>query len=343
MGHRTRTLIVSILAIALLAWFLRHSNLGDVWRHIRAADIRLLALAFSLFVVMTVIRAIRWRYLLKPIGPARFSTAMRTTLIGFAVSNVLPARAGEVLRPYLLAREERLNAASAFATIVVERVLDMMAVLALMATYLLASPRGDLSLTMRRAIQTTGAAATLVGLVLLVAMALLASHPERIGNLVRRSERVLPARMAHALAHLARTFTEGLAVARTPGALALATAWTFALWISIALQSWLVTIAFGIEMPFLGGFLLQALLVIGIAVPTPGGVGGFHEAYRLGTTLLFRAPNDAAVGAALVLHAMSFIPTTVIGAIFMVQDGLSVGRLTGLSEPGPTTDLPVVP
>ena len=62
-----------------------------------------------------------------------------------------------------------------------------------------------------------------------------------------------------------------------------------------------MTRAFGIDMPFAGTFLLQALLVIGVAVPTPGGVGSYHEAYRFGVTTFFGAPNDAAVAAAIVL------------------------------------------
>ena len=66
---------------------------------------------------------------------------------------------------------------------------------------------------------------------------------------------------------------------------------------------WVVARAFGIVMPFTGVVLMLALLVVGVAVPTPGGVGGFHEAYRLGATAFFGADNDAAVGAAIVLHA----------------------------------------
>ena len=70
------------------------------------------------------------------------------------------------------------------------------------------------------------------------------------------------------------------------------------LWLSIALGIWLVTRAFHIEMPFTGSFLIVALLVVGVAVPTPGAVGGFHYFYRLGATAFFAASNDRAVGAA---------------------------------------------
>ena len=75
-------------------------------------------------------------YLLAPIGPTRFRTVFRATIIGFAALAVLPARAGDVLRPYLVARQEGLSLSSAFATIVIERVLDLIAVLLLLAVYL---------------------------------------------------------------------------------------------------------------------------------------------------------------------------------------------------------------
>ena len=99
----------------------------------------------------------------------------------------------------------------------------------------------------------------------------------------------------------------------------------------IAADTWAVTRAFGIDLPFSGTFLLQAMLVVGVAVPTPGGVGSYHEAYRLGVTTFFDAPNDLAVAAAIAVHFISFVPILLLGLWFMVQDGLSVGRLTALA------------
>jgi uncharacterized membrane protein YbhN (UPF0104 family) len=67
--------------------------------------------------------------------------------------------------------------------------------------------------------------------------------------------------------------------------------------------------------------------VVGVAVPTPGGVGGFHEAYRIGATSFFGADNDIAVGAAIVLHAISVGPVIIAGLLFIVQDGLKLGGM----------------
>jgi glycosyltransferase 2 family protein len=332
MSTRIRTALVSLLAIALLAWFLRSANLAAVGMQIRHARIDLLVVALIFVAVTYVVRTIRWQYLLQPIGPTRFSNAFRTTVIGFAAMGLLPARAGDVLRPYLLARREGLSATSTFATIVMERVLDLVAVLSLLALYVwVLGGRDILPPQLLRPIELSTAAGAAASVVMMAAMWTLATHPERVARFVLRSERVLPHRVAHALSELARTFSHGFAVAREPRALVLALLWSFPVWLAIAMDAWVVSEAFGIHMPFAGSFLVQALLVIGVAVPTPGAVGSFHEAYRIAVTTFFHAPNDAAIGAAIVLHAASFIPVVTLGIIFMIRDGLSITGLQRLA------------
>ena len=120
-----------------------------------------------------------------------------------------------------------------------------------------------------------------------------------------RLEQVLPSALAGLIARIAEKFARGLGAIRRPGRLL------------VALR--LVVSAVAVDrarhlggrdgvpastMPFTGSFLLIALLVLGVAVPTPGAVGGFHEAFRVGATVFYGAPDDAAVGAAIVLHAV---------------------------------------
>lgn len=321
-----------MLAVALLGWFLQHADLADVWLQVRDARLDLLIVGFALVVVTYVIRAHRWQYLLRPIGPTRFRTAFRTTVIGAAALGVLPARAGDVLRPYLLARQEGLSTSATFATIVMERVLDLIAMLVLLAVYVwgTADP-SRLPASLRHGIEVSAALAGLAAVLLVALTWVMATHPERIGRLVFSAARMLPHAMAERLAGYARTFSTGFAVAREPQALAAALCWSFLLWLVIAGEAWLVAMAFGIYMPFAGSFLLQALLTIGVAVPTPGGVGSYHEAYRIGVTTFFGAANDKAVAAAIVTHAISYVPVVLAGGIFMAQDGLGFGRLPAMS------------
>lgn len=333
-----RTVVIAVLALGLIALFLREADLSRVWSAIRTAHPGLLVLAVGLTLIFYVIRAERWQYLLAPLGQTRFSVAFRTTVIGFAASSVLPARAGEVLRPLLLARKERLPATAVFATIVVERILDLAAVLLLLAAYLLLFDAGTVARApaLYEAVRL-GAFATTAGvMVLLAVMAFLAADPARLHRLMLGVGRVLPARFAHGLARLSQTFAEGLAVIRRPTRLLAAFGLSLLLWGVIATQVWVVSVAFGLAMPYAGAYLLAAMLVVGVAVPTPGGVGGFHEAFRLGATSFFGADNDAAVAAAIVLHATSFVPVLAMGAAFALADGLDVGRLRQLSSEAPT-------
>lgn len=324
-----RTVIVVGLAVGLVAIFLRNADLDQVWNSVARARMDFLLLALALVAIGFVIRAERWKYLLEPIGHTRFRNVLRTTVIGFGASAVLPARAGEVIRPYLLARKEGLSATAAFATIIVERILDLVAVLVLLATFLIVFDPGleSRDSAVFSAIRYGGLIMAPVAIGALVVMFFMAGHPDTLHRWLLKAEAVLPARLAAMIARLARTFAEGFGVVRRPERLVAAVAWSIVLWISIAAGIWAVSVAFGIAMSFTGSWLMLAPLVVGVAVPTPGGVGGFHEAYRIGATAFFGADNNTAVGAAIVLHAISMLPVAIVALILIVQDGLKIGGI----------------
>ena len=118
MRAHVRTIVVLALAVGLLALFLQNVDLRRVAAEIARARPGWLALSLASMVLNLAIRSLRWQYLLEPLGGAAFGNAFRATAVGFAASAVLPARAGEVIRPYFLSRHERLSATSAFATII---------------------------------------------------------------------------------------------------------------------------------------------------------------------------------------------------------------------------------
>ena len=340
---KVRTAIVTCVSLGLLWWFLRHANLAEVWDHVRGANATFLLIAMVLLASTYWARAVRWQHMLTPIGPTRFRSTFRATVIGFAALAVLPARAGDVLRPYLLARQEGLSVTATIATIVIERVLDLVAVLLLLAVYVFGFADTDtMSSRALRSIEVSAGIAAGIAITALVLLWTVASHPERIGTLTLSATRILPAALGRRLAATASRFSRGLAVTRQPRPFVLAALWSLPIWILGASEVWLVTRAFDMTLPFPGAFLIQSFLVIGVAVPTPGGVGSFHEAYRFGMTTFFGAPNAAAVAAAIVVHALSFGPVVLVALLFMAQDGLTIGRLRSLAESdsgrGPVTN-----
>jgi uncharacterized protein (TIRG00374 family) len=337
MRRHARTAILLALTAGLLALFLQGVDLAGVVAEARRArpDLLLLGLAFT--GLTYVLRAFRWQYLLAAIGPTRFATALRTTVIGFAASAVLPARAGELLRPYLLAREERLSATSAFATVVLERLLDLVTVLLMFGAFVLVFDPGlsAVDATTFAMVKSGGVFAAVGAVAALVASTAVAGHPDRLGRAAEYVERLLPGRLARVLGRFVETFVRGFGVMRQPGRLLVALVLSVPLWISIALGIWLVSRAFHITFAFTGSFLVMTMLVVGVAVPTPGAIGGFHGMYRLAVTAFYGAPADRAVGAAIVLHAISFLPVTLVGTALMMREGLSFGRIQRLaSGPG---------
>ncbi len=329
-----RTAIVLAVAAALVVVFLRNVDLRHVGAEILHARMRWLTISLLTAVLSLVIRSLRWQYLLEPLGHASFANAFRATAVGFAASSILPARAGEVIRPYFLARHENMTATGAFATIILERVLDVLTVVVLLASFVFVFDRGvgAANPTAFAAMKWAGGTALGGSLTALVVMFVLAGDPGRIGRAMTRLEQVVPSTLAGLIGRVAEKFSRGLGAVRRPGRLFVALLWSFPLWLSIAAGLWGVSEAFRIDVPFTGSFLLIALLVIGVAVPTPGAIGGFHEAYRLGATMFFGAPDSAAVGAAIVAHLLSVGPALLLGLFFAAQVGLNLSGMRRLAE-----------
>ncbi len=332
---RIRLALTALLAFALLWWLLQSVNLVEVWAHVRTADRWSLAGGLFFVGLTYVTRAIRWQYLLTPVGPTRFRTAFRTTIIGFAALTLLPFRMGDLLRPYLLARQERLSGSAVLATVAMERILDLMAVLALLAVFLWsgagsagASVEGARALEMVR--WWAGIFAVL-SLAAIVVMWVLATHPERAAALVLTVEHITSPRVAQAISRFVGYFSSGFAALRSPGTCAIVTLWSLAIWLAIAAETWIVSRGFGIDMSFVGSFVMQPLLVIGVASGTPGGLGPYQVAYVMGVRTFFGASPETAVAASFVVWVISFIPVVLFGLIYMAQDGLTIGRLTELA------------
>jgi len=332
---RWHTILIVVLTAGLLAVFLRNVDRQKAWDAIVQAN-KGWILAATLVTLQTyLLRAWRWQALLRPLGGAPFRTAFRTTVIGFAASFLLPGRVGEVLRPYLLARREGLNAASTFATVIVERLLDLCTVLSLFALALV-----TVDVNVGQEVRVAGELAAVASLGGLVTLFVLAGHPERLGRWATSLARHLPARAAGALGQFVRTFAEGLQVMRSPGHLAVAMLWSVPLWLSIALGILFTSWAFGVTITLVGSFIVAGYLVVGVAVPTPGAVGGFHVMSAMALTQFFAAPTDVAKSTAIILHLVSFIPVTLLGLLYMWQDGLTLGGLKGMKAEAVESERP---
>jgi hypothetical protein len=286
-------------------------------------------------IVLTyVIRSWRWGRLLRPLAKVPFVDLFSATVVGFTSGMVIP-RAGEVLRPYLIARRHPVSTSAGFASIILERLIDVVTVLLLFFSYLyvLPTPAAQITGGVMGYVKLGGALAGLLAVVVLGLLVALHRHAEAVLSLVGRLVAWIPARFREPLLAALRAFAGGLAVLHaSPGFLFLILGESLLLWLSIALGIYWTNCAFGLDLPFHSAFLIITFLVVGVAVPTPGSVGGFHEFYLLALTQAFGVDKGVAAAAGIACHALSNLPVLLLGLAFLGREGLSLGKVAEMSE-----------
>jgi uncharacterized protein (TIRG00374 family) len=331
--QKLQLLVGFLLAAGLLAWFLRGQNWSEIAAAFRRANLTCLAGLVAATLICYAVRAWRWGFLYRPLAPIPFKDLHSATYVGFMSGQLVP-RAGEVLRPYLIARKHPVGTSAGFATIILERLIDLMTVLTLFALYLYVLPmpeqqvRGPLLDRLKIA-----GAITFVGALAVLAV-LIAFHvyAERALAVADRVLAWLPAIVARPFRQLLKSFGEGLAVLKAPPSLWLAIAAQSAIiWLSIAGGFYLNNRAFGIVLPMHTAFLLIAFLTVGVAIPTPGNVGGFHAFYLAAMSDAFGVPKETAAAAGISAHALTNLTVLVLGLVFLAGEGLTMAKVAELA------------
>jgi glycosyltransferase 2 family protein len=334
--HR-RLLAGGILALGLLGLFFRGVDWTALRAAFRSADPWFLAGVVVATLVTYVARAWRWGYLLAPLARVPFLRLFSVTLVGFMSGLIVP-RAGEVVRPYLVARHHALKTSAAFASIILERLVDLITVLALFFLYLyvLPHPAAQAKGPLMGALRLGGALAAVGVAAILALLFALHARADRVMALIDRVLFRLPARLAAPASRALRSFASGLAVLQaSPSHLLAILGQSLVVWLAIATSFYCCNRAFGLDLPFSSTFLLLAFLTVGVAVPTPGNVGGFHEAYLLALTQVFGVSRDTAAAAGIAGHALGNLPVLVLGLVFLGREGLTMGKVAKLTDKPP--------
>jgi uncharacterized protein (TIRG00374 family) len=326
-------IVGAVLAIALLLWALRGVHLDQVLRHIREADPWPLALGVFLASVTFVIRLVRWLLLLRSETGARLPAwpLWHATAIGFMANNLLPFRAGELVRVFAATKLSGARFTATMSSIAVERIFDGLAVIGMLGVGLLFSdlPAGVVvgGVSLARAAQVAG----LLSIGALLGAAAIVAFPVAAEGLVRK---LLPAgRFADRIVGLIEGVRHGLASLKSPALLAGVIAWSVALWLLNAAALWVSFAAFDIPVGFAGALVLQGVLVIGVSVQlTPGFVGQF-EAAIVAALALYGITNDVASSYAIAYHGATFVPITLAGAWSLARTPVALSDLRRASEP----------
>jgi uncharacterized protein (TIRG00374 family) len=287
--------------------------------------------ALCFMMLHMVLRAWRWGTLLSAAKRGvSLKNLLSLTFVKYVV-NLIPPRSGEIAASIILAKKEKIAVATVIAASVFERILDAVTVMVIAVFYVMFaathfppnSERGREILARIQNYSIKGfivfAAATLVLILLL-----------------RR--RHWSSRLPPAIGEHAGHFLEGFRALQSGGAAFQTILLSVAIWFVISMQTWCIVQAYLSPFPFLGSVLLVILTVVGVAIPTPGGFGGYQYFMSLGLVTFLgeflsrQDPHSQAAGISNGAFFLSTLPVLITGLILLNKEGLSFGRMMSMKE-----------
>lgn len=323
------------IAISLAAVWLAMKDVRpvEVWHALQQAHWT----GFVLVMVLTIfgfwLRAFRWRWLLRGGERIGLDSLFSATMIGFMANNLLPLRLGEFVRAWALGRRERMSKTTVFATVVVERVVDMLTLLAIFGISLWIHPIAESTEAGRLTRAGAGVLeVSCLGLTLFVVA--VERSPRLTGRVVRFVSRVLPERHRHRGEVALEHFVDGLKVFRNLPRLVWVFFLSFVMFGAFTLCLTVSMWALGIAVPWYGGLLMLVITAIGIMVPAaPGYIGTLNLACVAGLAL-FGVGKEQSVPFSWFYWAAQWLPISLVGLFYLRREGLSLGALGEASEGG---------
>jgi uncharacterized protein (TIRG00374 family) len=302
-----------LLSAALLAVVLYRADLGKVAAALRGADYRYLPMVIVIYLTSFLLRSWRWGILLEPVKSGiRFGRLFSTIMIGWTANNLLPARAGELVRAYLIGKCESISKSSSLATIVVERILDSFILLTFFfaSMLLLANPLETLDF---------GLYALAAFVVVLAILMFMTFKKAFVLVVFKRTMRLLPERLSAPAIRLFQCFLEGLQSLRNVQLALKGLALSGGLWAIEAVVYHLILRSFGLSLPVYTAIVLLAVVNVGVILPSaPGAFGAFQFFCVLGLSL-FAVDESTALGLSVVLQSVMWLPVTTIGVVFLTR------------------------
>lgn len=326
-----RAVLGMALSVGFLWLALRGVRFRTVAQNIAAADPWLFLAAVAVTTFTFWIRAWRWRSLIRPVNPdTAFRNRFPAVVIGYMAINLLPARAGELVRAYVLSRREPVPLVTSLGSLVVEHMIDGLMLVALTFVALAwpsfpAHSRGGEQLH-----HLASLLALVFGSVAVACLALVIWPRAVVAAVEWLAARVLPAALRRPLVGAMASLLAALGAIRQPLLLLRVLLWSVALWLVGALSYWLGMLAFGIHLPYLAAIFLQSVVAFAVAIPSsPGFLGVFEAGARFGLVQVWGVDATRAVSYAIGFHIGGYIPVTLMGLFYVWRLGMTwkqVGR-----------------
>jgi uncharacterized protein (TIRG00374 family) len=294
-------------------------DLSNFWTTVRHANYWWLFPGIAVYFGAVWARTWRWHYMLRHVKRVSLARLFPIVVIGYMGNNVYPARAGEVLRSYVLRRKEGVPVSVSLATVVLERLFDGLVMLLFVFAALPFAPLPP----GYDALVTFFSALFLLALVVFLA---LAARPRRMGRIYAwLVDRIVPGRFRPRVHGLFDRFIEGIQSLRSPRELLLILLSSVLIWLTETTKYWFVMQAFPFHVPFYVLMLMTAVVNLFTTLPsTPGYIGTF-DAPGIAILAAYGVARDIAAGYTLVLHVALWLPITALGALFMLLEHVGWG------------------
>lgn len=318
------------LGVAISSIFLysavRDLNWDEFWVAIKTANYLWLIPGIAIYFVGVWIRAWRWHYLLRPLKPISTNKMFPVVTIGYAGNNIFPARAGEVLRAFILKRRENVPISASLATIIVERIFDAVVMMAFVFVNLpeLAKLTSDSGFIGN--IQTVAIWGTIIffgALIVFLISAMLPQITAKIG--LWFIEKLLPQRFHKQIVEFMNKFLDGLASLRSPGNVLMVFFTSVVIWLLETGKYWFVMQAFEFRVSFFALMLVNGLVNLATTIPGAPGYIGTWEAVIVAVLVAYNVSGGEALGYAVVLHMALWLPITLLGSYYLTKEGIKWG------------------
>jgi glycosyltransferase 2 family protein len=318
-----RISIAVVLLVATVYYTIKDIDLVKLWNYIVNADYFWVILCIPVMILSHWVRAFRWRTMLEPIfEKANLWNLFSAVMAGYAVNNVLP-RGGEFLRPYVFARRQKISFTSVFATIIVERFLDIL-ILFLMLAVVWFTFREQI----RMALPSIQAEKLLVPVLILMGVLILSFWPPLIKFILRYTVKPLSNKLYEKVSELFEKFAKGFSIIRTPSRYLRLTVESLLIWLLYTIPNLFVFYSFGFDgAPYNMGFDDAILLIVisGIAFtisPVPGALGVFHILIQNTLMNLYGVGKEEALAYATIVHGVGYLVQVVVGGAFLLRENI---------------------
>lgn len=319
MRQGARYVVGGFLAVAMLWVVFRGVDFSLLGRTLAGASWSLLLAAAVLNLAHNGFRVWRWGALLEPVAPRLpFRPRLVAVIVGYMTTWTIPGRLGEVVRPALLTARCGVPLGPSIGSVVADRLLDGVALVALCAAGLWIAPPAEGGAGGVDAVRASLWFMVAVTGGFLAFLLLSSAFRARVAGWIERRGEVLcwAGRAWLALSRGVEALGRPRAALRILLHSALA-------WITIGLATWLGVLSVGAAVPYAAILVILPLLALGVAVPTPSGAGSYHAAMTYGLAFFYGVPKETAVAAGLLMHLANVVPVVLLGLWFLHADRIS--------------------